>query len=71
MTQIELTDFQTFITSKARENYFNAVKKYYDYARFTEENCQYQLYLYTTINNPIEQDWRTSAQKEFDIIMGA
>ena len=46
MIQIELTDYQTFITSKARENYFNSVKQYYDCVRFTEENHQYQLYLY-------------------------
>ena len=68
MIELELTDYQTFITSKARENYFNSVKQYYDYVRFTEENCQYQLYLYTKKHDTIEEHWRIQAQREFDMM---
>ena len=49
MKQIELTDYQVFITSRARENYFDAVKNKYDFYQFWEENCQYHLALYTII----------------------
>ena len=70
MIELELTDYQTFITSKARENYFNSVKQYYDCVRFTEENHQYQLYLYTKKYDPTEEHWRVQMQREFDI-MGA
>lgn len=65
MTELELTDYQTFITSKARENYFNAVKQYYDYVLFTEENNQYQLYLFTKKYDQVEERWRPLMYKEF------
>ena len=70
MVELELTDYQTFITSNARENYFNSVKQYYDCVRFAEENHQYQLYLYTKKYDPAEEHWRIQMQREFDI-MGA
>ena len=49
MKEIELTDYQTFITSRARENYFEVVKNKYDFVRFVNEDCQYRLYLYTVV----------------------
>ena len=49
MKEIELTDYQTFITSRARENYFEVVKNKYDFVQFVNEDCQYKLYLYTIV----------------------
>ena len=50
MKQIELTDYQVFITKKARSNYLDLVKSKYDFYELidNENGRMYELCLYTS-----------------------
>ena len=67
--EIKLIDYQSFITSEARQRYYESVGNKYAYVCFRDIQDLYYLYLYDDPNE-FEEDWKVAMQRDFDI-MGA
>jgi len=55
--QIELIDYQSFISKEARDRYFEKIKDSYDYVCFRDIDNIYYLYLYDCPKEQFE-NWR-------------